>query len=112
MTELSKQTCQACQKGAPTLTDAETQAALAELPEWQLAEVDGVKRLVRLFAFKDFRDALAFTNRVGELAESESHHPQLVLEWGSVEVSWWTHKIHGVHHNDAIMAAKTDALYS
>ena len=57
-------------------------------------------------------DALAFTNRVGELAEANDHHPALLTEWGSVKISWWTHKIEGLHKNDFILAAKTDPLYT
>jgi 4a-hydroxytetrahydrobiopterin dehydratase len=66
--------------------------------------------LVRTFRVPTFRDALAFTQRVGELAEEEGHHPMLRTEWGKVTVSWWSHKIRGLHRNDFIMAAKTDAL--
>ena len=69
-------------------------------------------RLVRTFRVRTFADALALTQRVGELAESEGHHPAILTEWGKVTVSWWTHKIRGLHRNDFIMAAKTDALAS
>ena len=82
------------------------------MPEWELAEVDGVKRLRRVFAFDDFASALEFTNRVGAAAEEEGHHPALLTEWGRVTVSWWTHKIKGLHRNDFVMAAKTDQLYA
>jgi len=71
-----------------------------------------VPRLTRHFALVNFADALAFTNRVGALAEAEGHHPQLLTEWGSVSVSWWTHKIGGLHKNDFIMATKTDQLFA
>ena len=81
-----------------------------QIPDWQLVEVDGVKRLMREFRFVDFAQALAFTDAVGEIAEEEGHHPALLTEWGRVTVSWWTHKIRGLHRNDFIMAAKTDAL--
>lgn len=73
-------------------------------------DADGISHLERTFRFKNFAQALAFTNRVGELAESEGHHPQLLTEWGKVKVSWWTHIIRGLHQNDFIMAAKTDLL--
>ena len=69
-----------------------------------------IARLERVFHFPSFADALAFTNRVGALAEEEGHHPALLTEWGRVTVTWWTHKIRGLHRNDFIMAAKTDAL--
>jgi 4a-hydroxytetrahydrobiopterin dehydratase len=82
-----------------------------KVPEWQVVEQAGVKRLKRVFKFDDFAQALAFTNRVGEIAEEEGHHPVLVTEWGRVTVTWWTHKIGGLHQNDFIMAAKTDQLY-
>ena len=83
---------------------------MPKIPEWNLIEVDGIKRLTRTFRFNDFREALAFTNEVGAIAEEEGHHPALLTEWGSVTVTWWTHKIRGLHVNDFIMAAKTDAL--
>ena len=67
--------------------------------------------LERVFQFPDFAQALAFTNRVGALAEEEGHHPALLTEWGKVTVAWWTHAIGGLHRNDFIMAAKTDQIY-
>ncbi|HEY4909012.1 MAG TPA: 4a-hydroxytetrahydrobiopterin dehydratase, partial [Methylomirabilota bacterium] len=81
-----------------------------EIPDWHLVERDGIARLERVFDFPSFADALAFTHRVGALAEEEGHHPALLTEWGRVTVTWWTHKIRGLHRNDFIMAAKTDAL--
>ena len=63
------------------------------------------------FKFKNFVQALEFTNQVGRLAEEECHHPALLTEWGRVTVTWWTHKIKGLHRNDFVMAAKTDELY-
>jgi 4a-hydroxytetrahydrobiopterin dehydratase len=71
---------------------------------------EGIKSLERAFKFGDFAQALAFTNKVGEQAEEEGHHPALLTEWGKVTVSWWTHKIGGLHQNDFIMAARTDEL--
>ena len=64
-----------------------------------------------VFSVDDFAQALEFTNKVGELAEEEGHHPALLTEWGRTTVTWWTHKIRGLHRNDFIMAAKTDELY-
>ena len=72
-------------------------------------EIDGIKRLRRVFSFDDFGQALDFTSRVGELAEAEGHHPALLTEWGQTTVSWWTHKIKGLHRNDFIMAARRTA---
>ena len=81
-----------------------------QVPDWQLVEVDGIKRLQRVFSSEDFAQALAFSNKVGELAEAEGHHPALLTEWGRTTVTWWTHKIRGLHRNDFIMAAKTDQI--
>ena len=72
---------------------------------------DGELRLERVFTFKDFNQAVAFTNRVAEIANEEDHHPAILTEWGKVTITWWTHKIRGLSLNDFIMAAKTDQLY-
>ena len=111
MDQLTQLKCTACRGGEPTVTDAEIAEFKPQVPEWKIMEVDGIKRLERVFKFKDFVSALTFTNKVGELAESEGHHPALLTEWGRVTVTWWTHKIRGLHRNDFIMAAKTDELY-
>jgi 4a-hydroxytetrahydrobiopterin dehydratase len=112
MTELAKQTCEACRSGAPTVTAEEMEALKPQVPEWTVAEHDGVPRLERVFEFPDFARALDFTNRVGAIAEDEGHHPALLTEWGRVTVSWWTHKIGGLHRNDFVMAARTDEVAS
>ena len=103
--------CVACRGAEPTVTEAEIAEYEPLIPDWKIVEVAGVRRLERVFAFKDFAQALAFTNKVGELAEAEGHHPAILTEWGRVTVTWWTHKINGLHRNDFIMAAKTDAVY-
>jgi 4a-hydroxytetrahydrobiopterin dehydratase len=112
MEKLTELRCTACREGEPPLTDEEIAALHPEVPGWQVIEEEGIKRLRRAFRFKDFAGALAFTNKVGELAEQEGHHPAILTEWGRVTVTWWTHKIKGLHRNDFIMAAKTDVLYS
>ena len=112
METLTGMKCVACRRGAPKVTEAEIAEYHPQVSEWDLIERDEIKRLERLFQFDDFGQALAFTNRVGELAEEEGHHPALLTEWGRVTVTWWTHKIRGLHRNDFIMAAKTDALYT
>ena len=111
MSSLSEKTCSACRIDSPLLDDAEIQTALLELPEWAVAVVAGVKHLTRVYRFKNFVQAMDFTNKVGELAEEYGHHPALLTEWGKVRVNWWTHKIHGLHENDVIMAAKTEHLF-
>jgi len=103
--------CVACRSGAPTVTEAEIAELQPQVPEWEITEQEGVKKLSRVFRFDDFAKALAFTNALGELAEEEDHHPALLTEWGRVTVTWWTHKIRGLHRNDFVMAAKADELY-
>ena len=111
MEVLARQSCVACRRDAPTVTDAELAALHPQVPDWELLEVDRIKRLQRVFAFDDFAQALEFTNAVGAIAEEQGHHPALLTEWGRVTVNWWTHKIKGLHRNDFVMAAKTDELY-
>jgi 4a-hydroxytetrahydrobiopterin dehydratase len=111
VTALTQMTCVACRRDAPAVTDAEIAAFRPQVPDWEIVRLDGIDRLRRVFAFDDFAQALAFTNRVGELAEAEGHHPALLTEWGRTTVTWWTHKIKGLHRNDFVMAAKTDLLH-
>jgi 4a-hydroxytetrahydrobiopterin dehydratase len=110
MPTLASEKCVACRRDAPRVTDDEIAELQPEVPEWELIEVDGIPRLRRVFTFDDFAQALDFTRRVGEIAEKEGHHPAIVTEWGRTTVTWWTHKIKGLHRNDFVMAAKTDAL--
>jgi 4a-hydroxytetrahydrobiopterin dehydratase len=77
---------------------------------WSIVERDGIKRIERSFKFKNFEETLLFTNKIGKMAEEEGHHPSILTEWGRVTVTWWTHKINGLHRNDFIMAAKSDQL--
>jgi 4a-hydroxytetrahydrobiopterin dehydratase len=112
MGDLEQMKCEACQRGAPQVTTEESLKLHTQIPEWALVEREGIRRLEREFSFGDFAGALAFTNAVGSLAEEEGHHPALLTEWGRVTVTWWTHKIRGLHQNDFIMAAKTDRLFS
>lgn len=112
MTELTQMKCVACRRGAPTVTEEEISEFKPEIPDWNLLEVKGIKRLENEYRFDNFEKALAFTNRVGNIAEEEGHHPAILTEWGSVKVSWWTHKIKGLHKNDFIMASKTDRIFS
>ena len=111
MSELADMKCSACRGGEPALTDEEIDELHPQVSEWRVVEREGIKRLERTFGFGDFAQALAFTNEVGEQAEEEGHHPALLTEWGKVTVTWWTHKIGGLHQNDFIMAAKTDDLF-
>jgi len=110
MINLAAGKCVACRAGDPTLTDAEIEDLLLHVHGWQVKEVDGMKRLERMFKFKNFAQALEFTNKVGAIGEEADHHPLITTEYGRVTVAWWTHIIRGLHKNDFIMAAKTDKL--
>lgn len=111
MEQLNQARCIPCEGGVPTATESEIAEYLTQLPDWQVITVDGEKQLTRSFRFDNFAHALAFTNRVGELAEEEGHHPALLTEWGRVTATWWTHSIGGLHRNDFVMAAKTDEAF-
>lgn len=108
---LAEGKCIPCRKGDPALTDAEVNELLLQIPEWELIEGDGSKRLQRVFKLKNYVEAVAFTNKIAMIAEKEDHHPLIVLEWGKVTIQWWTHVVKGLHQNDFVMAAKTDELF-
>jgi 4a-hydroxytetrahydrobiopterin dehydratase len=110
MSDLASRRCEPCRSGATPLAGAEIGDLVAQIdPAWQV--VDG-HHLRREFRFKDFAQALAFTNRVGELAEEQFHHPDIDLRWGRVALEIWTHKVGGLLEADFIFAAKCDRLYS
>ena len=110
MSDLTNKTCEVCRIGAPLASQTEIDEFMSQLHGWELIEIDGIKRLKKTFKFNNFEDALSFTNKIGVLCEQENHHPTILTEWGKVTVTWWSHKIKGLHANDFIMAAKTDAL--
>ena len=112
MTDLSKAKCEACKADAPKVSDAELADLLKQIPDWTTEVRDGVMQLERVYLFRTFKHALAFTNAVGEIAEQQDHHPALLTEWGKVTVTWWSHSIKGLHRNDFIMAARTDDVAS
>ncbi len=112
MAQLAREICVACRRDSPRVTDAEVAELHPQVPDWQLTSTDGIPRLQRAFRFGNFADALAFATQLGSAADEEGHHPRITLEWGRVGVDWWTHKIRGLHRNDFIMAAKTDAMYA
>ena len=112
MFDLSKQSCEACRADAPMVSDEDLKLLMPNIPDWQVIVVDGVMQLSREFGFGNFEQAMAFSNRVGEIAEVENHHPAILTEWGKVTVAWWSHKIKGLHKNDLIMAARTDEVYA
>lgn len=97
--------------GEQPLTQEQINQYLLTLPEWVIVEREGIPRLERRFKFPDFKEALAFTNQVGDIAEEVDHHPAILVTWGMAAVSWWTHVINGLHDNDFIMAARTDEKF-
>ena len=109
--ELASMTCVPCRGGELPLTQKQIREYLGSLPEWGIVEREGIPRLERRFGFPDFKQALSFTNQVGEMAEEVDHHPAILVTWGMAAVSWWTHVINGLHDNDFIMAARSDEKY-
>ena len=110
MEDLLKQKCVACRADAPRVTDDELPDLLKEIPDWQPITKDSVLMLNRVFKFDDYEQSLKFTQKVAALAEEEEHHPAILLEWGKVEVTWWTHKIGGLHKNDFICLLYTSPI--
>ena len=110
MRDLARMDCVPCRGGVPNLSEIEVRELQPLVPEWRVTEAEGVQHLERVFKFKNFAQALAFTNKVGEIAEAAGHHPAILTEWGKVTISWWTHAIQGLHRNDFIMAARTDEI--
>ncbi len=106
--DLAKKKCVPCQGGVPPLKGKPLQTLLAAVNNgWQLV---GEHHLEKEYKFDDFREALDFTNQIGEMAERQNHHPDIHLAWGKVKVTIWTHKIDGLTESDFIFAAKTDQL--
>ena len=107
MSELSSKTCVPCRGGVPPLTAEEIQPLLGQLDGWEVVRQHHLKKN---YGFSNFAEALAFVNRVGEVAEEQGHHPDICFGWGKVEVTIWTHKIDGLTESDFILAAKIDQL--
>jgi 4a-hydroxytetrahydrobiopterin dehydratase len=111
MRDLAQMECVPCRGDVPPLSEIEIRELQSLVPAWDVIEQDGIPRLAKVFTFNDFSEALIFTNKVGEIADTEDHHPSILTEWGQVTISWWTHSVHGLHRNDFIMAARTELLY-
>jgi len=109
MTDLASKNCVPCRGGTPPLAGKELDQLAKQVPDWKV--VDG-HHITRLFKFPDFRKALAFVNKAGEVAEEQGHHPDILLSWGKAEVTTWTHSINGLTESDFILAAKIDRVYS
>jgi 4a-hydroxytetrahydrobiopterin dehydratase len=107
MTELASKTCQPCKGGVPPLAGAELDALAKQVPQWKVIDNH---HITRTFRFPDFKQALAFVNQAGAIAEEQGHHPDIFLTWGKAEVTTYTHKINGLTESDFILAAKIDKL--
>jgi 4a-hydroxytetrahydrobiopterin dehydratase len=106
--DLAGKKCVPCRAGTPALHGPELERLAAQLPDWQVVQEH---HLEKSFRFPDFVSALAFVNRVGAVAEEEGHHPDLMLSWGRVQMTTYTHSIKGLSESDFILAAKADRLF-
>ena len=105
MSQLASKQCVPCRGGVPPLTGEEIKPLLGQLQEWEVIDEHHLRKVYR---FSNFREALAFVNKVGELAEDQGHHPDICFGWGQAEITIWTHKINGLTESDFILAAKID----
>ncbi len=110
MTGLDEKTCVPCRGGVPPLKGEELAAVHRQLPQSAQWKVVNEHHIMRSYTFPDFRTALAFVNKVGALAEEQGHHPDILLAWGKVDITIWTHKVDGLTESDFILAAKIDRL--
>ncbi|ACB51576.1 putative pterin-4-alpha-carbinolamine dehydratase [Crocosphaera subtropica ATCC 51142] len=108
--QLTQRQCTACTGDSSPVSEEDIKQLKPQIPDWKIEDENGQLRLVRTYEFSNFKKALAFTQKIGDKAEEEGHHPSLLTEWGKVTVIWWTHAINGLHENDFIMAAKTDQI--
>ena len=111
-TELCAINGTATPKNAPRLTSEKITELLQYVPDWDVNEVNGTLQLQREFASDNFVASMAFASKITEIAEASDHHPALLVQYGSVQVSWWSHSINGLYLNDFVAAAKTDKAYS
>jgi len=111
MNELTLEDCVRVNKNTPALSPETVAKLNGRLPDWSIIDQNGTPALSKTFKFPNFNSALSFTNRIGQQAEDQDHHPAILTEWGRVTVTWWTHVVHGLHRNDFIMAARTEAVF-
>jgi len=107
MTELAKLTCVPCKGGVPPLKGKELDALARQVKDWKVIDEHHISKS---YSFSDFVSALQFVNSIGAIAEEQGHHPDILLRWGSVTVTIWTHKIDGLTQSDFILAAKIDEI--
>ena len=104
--------CDVCRADSPQVNPDEERELKPQIPDWEIAVVNHERQLTRTYKFKGWMLAVQFANAVAQIAEVENHHPTILIAWGKVTVTWWTHAIKGLHRNDFIMAAKTDQQYT
>ena len=103
--------CEACLPDAQKVSNEVLDVFLSENRTWQLLNDDDTQKLGKSYKFQNFIQAQEFTSSIGDMAEKEGHHPTIILEYGMVTVSWWSHKIKGLHNNDLLLSLKTDEIY-
>lgn len=107
MAELASRTCVPCRGNIPALKGKELASLQEQLPSWKVVNEH---HITRTFTFPDFKQALNFVDRVGALAEEQGHHPDILLTWGKVEITLWTHAVNGLSESDFILGAKIECL--
>jgi 4a-hydroxytetrahydrobiopterin dehydratase len=112
MDYLTGQHCEKINASTAKMEESEARRMVRDLNGWQILEKAGELRLEKTYPFENFDQAAAFASRVAQAAILEDHHPTILTEWGKVTVTWWTHKIKGLHMNDFIMAAQTERLFA
>ena len=109
---LSAERCSVCNPGAPVVSGDEQRLLMEQVPEWDVIDVNYVRKLRRVFRLRNWDGSMAFANEISRIADAEDHHPSLLIEFGKVTVTWFTLVVRDLHRNDFIMAAKTDRLYA
>lgn len=111
MVNLNQENCVPCRRGSPALSQAQIMELIQQVEGWEWIHEDNISKLRKTYKFKNFAQAIGFTNQVAQAAEQQDHHPAILTEWGKVTLTWWTHAVQGLHRNDFIMAARSDTLY-
>ena len=110
MSKLNQMKCEACDASAKLLSPSEIESLMQEVGEWSLIQDSGTQKLQRVFHTHNYKKSISFTNAIAQLAETVNHHPLIIVEYSTVTVEWWSHKINGLHKNDFIMAAKINTI--
>ena len=111
MEQLSKLSCEACDVGAKLLTSSQIESLMPQVSGWEIIIDSDIQKLKQQFTTKNYTKSMSFTNAIAKLADSVNHHPLIIVEYSTVTVIWWSHKLKGLHKNDFIMAAKTSERF-